>query len=61
MKLHELKIGESAIITGFEKENDSYRKKLLSLGLNEGTKIHFVRKSPFNDPIVIEALGRSAS
>ena len=50
-KLKNLKIGEKAIIAGYEKKGESYRQKLLSMGLTKGIEITLLKYAPFGDPV----------
>jgi len=53
-KLSDLKIGEGAIIVGYEKANQHYREKLLSMGLTKGVSIVLLKQAPFGDPVEIQ-------
>ncbi|MFP4384337.1 MAG: ferrous iron transport protein A [Spirochaetia bacterium] len=55
--LRKLNAGEEAVITGFKEGVDSYRKKLLSMGLTKGTKVKLLKVAPMGDPIEIEVRG----
>jgi len=54
MKLKELKVGETATVTGFSSADPAYRQKLLRMGLNRNAEFTVVRKAPFGGPIEIE-------
>lgn len=56
-KLHEMKIGETSKIAGYEKNNERYREKLLSMGLTRGTEITLVKIAPLGDPVEISVRG----
>ncbi len=53
-KLSDLKIGEEAIVSGYEKADLRYREKLLSMGLTRGTSIMLLKRAPFGDPVEIQ-------
>ena len=59
MKLSELRIGQQAIINGFEK--DEIAIKLMEMGLIPGEKIHIEKFAPLGDPISIFVAGYSLS
>ncbi|MBO4520427.1 MAG: ferrous iron transport protein A [Alphaproteobacteria bacterium] len=52
-----LKAGDNAIVTGFLKGKDSYRKKLLAMGITPGTPFKVVRVAPLGDPVEIQVRG----
>ncbi|MDF2866922.1 MAG: iron transporter FeoA [Gammaproteobacteria bacterium] len=54
LDLRDLKIGEQAIIKGFEAGRSPYRQKLLAMGLTKGTAFTLVRKAPLGCPIAIQ-------
>ncbi|MCG8573144.1 MAG: ferrous iron transport protein A [Spirochaetes bacterium] len=56
-KLNQLAIGEKAVIAGYEKKDQRYREKLLSMGLTKGTEITLVKYAPLGDPVEIEVRG----
>ncbi len=57
IKLYQLKIDESAVISAFEKGQQPYRQKLLSMGLTRGTSITLNKLAPFGDPVEISVRG----
>ncbi len=57
MKLKELKVGESGLVTGFNTADPAYRQKLLRMGLTRNALFSVVRKAPFGGPIEIEVKG----
>lgn len=59
--LSEMKIGESAIVSGFTKGARAYRHKLLVMGLTPSTCFRVVRLAPMGDPVEIEVRGYSLS
>lgn len=52
-----LKAGDRAVIAGFFKGRDSYRKKLLAMGITPGTPFKVVRVAPLGDPVEIQIRG----
>lgn len=62
MKLLDLKIGETARITGYERSGDRhYRQKLLAMGLTPETQVTLERIAPMGDPIQIRVRGYDLS
>ncbi len=57
LRLRDLKIGEQAIIKGFEVGSSPYRQKLLAMGLTKGTAFTLVRKAPLGCPVAIQIRG----
>ena len=54
-KLSELKMGESAIVVKFEK--DDIFLKLMEMGFIEGEKVKLEKVATFGDPIAIKIAG----
>lgn len=54
MKIKDLKIGDRVKITGYEKGNSEYRRKLLSMGLTRGVEFTLSKIAPLGDPVEIE-------
>lgn len=52
-----LKVGDNAVVAGFFKGRDSYRKKLLAMGITPGTPFRVVRVAPLGDPVEIQVRG----
>ncbi|MBR1945935.1 MAG: ferrous iron transport protein A [Alphaproteobacteria bacterium] len=52
-----LKAGDKAVVAGFYKGKDSYRKKLLAMGITPGTLLKVVRVAPLGDPVEIQVRG----
>ena len=52
-----LKAGDCAVVAGFCKGGDSYRKKLLAMGITPGTMFKVVRVAPLGDPVEIQIRG----
>jgi ferrous iron transport protein A len=59
--LAEMSVGDRGRVTGFDKGLDSYRKKLISMGLIKGTEFTVNRIAPMGDPVEIEVRGYSLS
>lgn len=53
MNLQHAPIGSTVIIESFSITNE-VTKRLNEMGIQQGTKIKVLRKSPFNGPIIIE-------
>lgn len=56
MKLNDLKIGRSGIITNV-KGDGAFRRRLLDMGLTPKTKIYVRKVAPLGDPIEINLRG----
>ena len=54
IKIKDLQIGESAVITGYEPGDHDYKSKLLSMGLTRNASIKLIKVAPLGDPIEIE-------
>lgn len=59
MKLSKLRIGQQAIITGFDKNDISI--KLMEMGFIPGETIRVEKFAPFGDPICILVAGYNLS
>ncbi len=57
--LKDLAIGDKGRVKGFNKQERSYRKRLLAMGLTPGTEFSIVRYAPLGDPIEITLRGFS--
>ncbi|MEK8017031.1 MAG: FeoA family protein [Candidatus Parabeggiatoa sp.] len=57
ISLRDLAVGEKGIVSGFEKGNKAYRKKLLAMGLTPGTAFNITRYAPLGDPVEIHLRG----
>ena len=57
MKLKEMKVGETGLVSGFSTADAAYRQKLLRMGLTKNAKFNVVRKAPLGGPIEIEVRG----
>lgn len=56
-KIEQLRIGEEAIIEGYQNSTGSYLQKILSMGLIKGTTIKLLKIAPLGDPVEIEVRG----
>ncbi|MDR3201303.1 MAG: ferrous iron transport protein A [Spirochaetales bacterium] len=56
-KIKDLVIGQSAVIIGYEAGDQSYKSKLLSLGLTKNTVVKLIKVAPLGDPIELEVRG----
>lgn len=61
MKIEEMKIGDKAIIVGYEGGLEGFRDKLLSMGLTKGIQLEIIKKAPLGDPIEIKVRGFNLS
>lgn len=59
-RLCDLKAGEFAKVLAVDCEGSS-RGRLLELGVLPGTRLRYVRKAPFGDPLVVELRGYALS
>lgn len=57
ISLGDMAVGDTGKVTGFNKTNVVYRKKLLAMGLTPGTVFSVVRYAPMGDPIEISVRG----
>ncbi len=57
MMLRDMAVGDKGKVTGLEKGNKAYRKKLLAMGLTPGTEFSVIRYAPMGDPIEISVRG----
>ncbi|MBN6188178.1 ferrous iron transport protein A [Aneurinibacillus sp. BA2021] len=58
MCLTELKLGKKAKIIGTESMEENVRRRLLDLGIMEGTIVCIKRTLPFGGPLTLEAGGQ---
>lgn len=61
LHLSDLRIGDQAKVVGIEKGEQSYRQKLLSMGLTPGTGFSVTRYAPMGDPVEIKVRGFALS
>ncbi len=53
IRLHNMNVGDSGRVVGFEKSFTAYRQKLLAMGLTPGTEFQVIRIAPLGDPVEI--------
>ncbi|MEO3946048.1 FeoA family protein [Gorillibacterium sp. CAU 1737] len=58
MKLTEIHVGDKVRITDLETVNRLVRRRLIDLGIMEGTTIQIKKTLPFGGPYTIEACGQ---
>ncbi len=56
-----LKVGDQAVVTGYNPCDLAYRQKLLAMGLTRGARFSVIKKAPLGDPVLIELRGFSLS
>lgn len=61
MRIKDLNIGDKAVVTGYEKGNSDYRRKLLSMGLTRGVEFTLSKVAPMGDPVELEVRDFSLS
>jgi ferrous iron transport protein A len=63
MTLKDLQVGDRAKVAGYLEESggNSYRRKLLSMGLTPGAEISVTRVAPMGDPVEIRVRGFALS
>ena len=61
MLLRDLAVGERARVTGYAPGGESYRRKLLAMGLTPGAELVVTRIAPMGDPLEIRTRGFSLS
>ncbi len=61
MRLRDLNVGDSAVVTGFEKSDAQYRGKLLAMGVTKGSVLKLVKVAPLGDPVKVEVRGYGLS
>ena len=61
LRLQNLAVGSTARVVGYEAAARPYRRKLLAMGLIQGTEFTIVRRAPLGDPIEIRLRGFSLS
>jgi ferrous iron transport protein A len=61
MRIKDLKVGDKAVVSGYEKGNSEYRTKLLSMGLTRGVEFTLTKIAPMGDPVELEVRGFSLS
>ncbi len=61
MRLRDLAVGETGHVTGIQKGNTAYRRRLLAMGLTPGTAFTITRTAPLGDPVELRVRGFSLS
>ena len=61
MRLRDLQVGESAVVTGYEGADPAYRRRLLAMGLTKGSVVRLVKVAPLGDPVKVEVRGYGLS
>lgn len=61
MRLRDLQVGETAVVTGFEQTDPAYRGKLLAMGVTRGCIVKLVKVAPMGDPVKVEVRGYGLS
>ncbi|MGL4971979.1 MAG: FeoA family protein [Culicoidibacterales bacterium] len=56
MTVAKMKIGESAIVKGFQEET-AFVKRLRMMGITENVSVSLKRQAPFADPLIITCRG----
>ncbi|RME04565.1 MAG: ferrous iron transport protein A [Planctomycetota bacterium] len=57
MRLSELKIGQKAVISGYQSNRPNILQRLLEMGLIRNTEVEVIRRAPLGDPIEIALRG----
>lgn len=57
--LAKISVGSSAKVISFRKDDHTFRRKLLSMGLTPGAVIEVVRIAPLGDPLQLNVRGVS--
>lgn len=57
MKLKEMKINDTGVVTHYDRSNRTYRQQLLRMGLIKGAEFTIIRKAPLGDPIELDLNG----
>ncbi|MDV3349841.1 FeoA family protein [Leptothoe sp. LEGE 181152] len=61
LTLSDLKVGQSGRVLGYQPGSQTYRGKLLSMGLTPGAQFVVVRQAPMGDPMEINVRGMHLS
>ncbi len=56
-KIKDLKIGDKAVVAGFDEGSEEYRNKVLAMGVSKNAEITLTKKAPLGDPVEIEVRG----
>ncbi len=57
LRLRNIGIGSSAVVSGYEPGKAAYRQKLLSMGLTPGVEVTLKALAPLGDPVEVELRG----
>lgn len=57
VSLNNLLVGEIGIVSKFSSNDNSFRQRLMEMGITRGTKISVERFAPLGDPIEISVRG----
>lgn len=57
LRLREIGIGNSAVVSGYDPGRPEYRQKLLSMGLTPGVEVRLRALAPLGDPVEVELRG----
>lgn len=57
VRLREIGIGNSAVVSGYDEGKPAYRQKLLSMGLTPGVQVTLRALAPMGDPVEVELRG----
>jgi Fe2+ transport system protein FeoA len=60
MRLSECTVGKKATVIDLM-VNETYKKRILDLGMLQGTEVQIVRKAPFGGPLVLQLRGYQIS
>lgn len=61
IKVSDLKVGQKARILSFKAGDQSYRQRLIAMGLLPGTEFTVIRMAPLGDPIEVNIRGFALS
>jgi ferrous iron transport protein A len=59
--LADISVGEKGMVLGFVKGTQTYRQKLLAMGLIKGSEFEVARVAPMGDPVEIKLRGYNLS
>jgi ferrous iron transport protein A len=59
--LADISVGEKGMVLGFVKGTQTYRQKLLAMGLIKGSEFEVARVAPMGDPVEIKVRGYNLS
>ena len=59
--LADISVGEKGMVLGFVKGTQTYRQKLLAMGLMKGSEFEVARVAPMGDPVEIKLRGYNLS